>query len=79
MVELFFLFSKLEISGWGTNYEMIKCRTTGVSEFKITNFKIKDKLFHFFIHEFIFLILKMKLENLRNFFPLENDKTTEIL
>ena len=34
MVELIFLFSKLEIFGWDTNDRMIKCRMAGVSEFK---------------------------------------------
>ena len=34
----------------------------GFRNVKITNIKImKDKLFHFFIYEFIFLLLKMKL------------------
>ena len=38
--------------------------------FKISNANIKitkEELFHFFIYEFIFLFLKMKLENVRNF------------
>ena len=34
MVELIFLFSKLEVFGWDTNYLMIKSRTAGVSEFE---------------------------------------------
>ena len=45
------------------------------------NIKItKDELFNFFINEFIFLFLKMKLESLRNllFFYLENDKVSQI-
>ena len=77
----FFYFSnwtfldEIEIIKW-SNVER-----PGFRNFKIMNIKItKDELFNFFINEFIFLFLKMKLESLRNllFFYLENDKVSQI-
>ena len=61
--------------GWGIKFEMIKCRTTDIPEFQITNFKIaKDKLFDYFIYEFISLLLFFKitwtLKVFDNFFKL---------
>ena len=45
----------IQLIGWGTNFAMVKCRTTDIPEFQNYECKIaKDELFDYFICEFIF-------------------------
>ena len=43
--------------GWGTKFEMIKCRTTDIPKFQNFNMKIaKDDLVDYFIYDFFLLL-----------------------